>query len=251
MPTVRGVIGRVQRIPAVASERARSFALAAILTPVLKEECERQRSINERPIEFRYALDAIVTSRAESILDVGPGITAWPALLANCGYQVAAVDQIESYWRGQVFLNRHWRIQQHDITTPLAGRSFDAVTCISTLEHIPNHRDAVRVMFAALNPGGVLVITVPWSEERYYHNAYELPDAGYGKGAAYITQIYSPAELKRWLDDSHAELIDQEFYKAFTGNLWTVGERIRPPVKVERTEQHQLTCLTLRRSERA
>lgn len=204
--------------------------------------------MNERPVEFRYALDAVVASGAQSVLDVGPGITAWPALLANCGYQVAAVDQVESYWRGQSFFNRHWMIEDHDITTPIEGRSFDAVTCISTLEHIPNHGDAVRVMLAALNPGGVLVVTVPWNEERYYPNAYDLPDAGYGKGAAYVTQIFSPAELARWLQDARAEVADQEFYRAFTGELWTVGERIRPPVKVARSERHQLTCLTLRRT---
>jgi 2-polyprenyl-3-methyl-5-hydroxy-6-metoxy-1,4-benzoquinol methylase len=250
MPTIGGVIGRFQRERAEVFERARAFVLEASLAPVLKEECERQRSMNERPIEFRYALNAIVASGAESILDVGPGITAWPALLANCGYQVTAVDQIESYWRRQIFRNRHWKIEEHDITTPFRGPSFDAVTCISTLEHIPNHRDAVRVMLSALNPRGVLVITVPWNEKRYYHNAYDLPEAGYGRGAAYITQIYSPAELEQWLQDSRAELVDQEFYKAFTGALWTVGERIRPPVKVQRGEQHQLTCMTLRQRER-
>ena len=231
-----------------ALERARAFALAVTLTPVLEREYRQPRSMNERPVEFRYALDAIVTSGAQSVLDVGPGVTAWPALLANCGYRVAAVDQIESYWRGQAFFNHHWLIEDHDITMPVEGRSFDAVTCISTLEHIPDHRQAVRVMLAALNPGGVLVITVPWNEERYYANAYDLPDAGYGQGAAYVTQIYSPEELAHWLEDSGGELAHQEFYKAFTGDLWTVGERIRPPVKVSRSDQHQLTCVTLRRA---
>lgn len=39
--------------------------------------------------------------------------------------------------------------------------SFDLITCISVLEHIPEDRDAVSTMWSLLRPGGRLVLTVP------------------------------------------------------------------------------------------
>jgi SAM-dependent methyltransferase len=43
--------------------------------------------------------------------------------------------------------------------------SFDLVTSVSVIEHIPNDRDAVATMWSLLRPGGRLVITVPCARE--------------------------------------------------------------------------------------
>ncbi len=43
----------------------------------------------------------------------------------------------------------------------LPAESFDAITCVSVLEHIPADREAVQQMWRLLKPGGVLVLTVP------------------------------------------------------------------------------------------
>jgi ubiquinone/menaquinone biosynthesis C-methylase UbiE len=44
---------------------------------------------------------------------------------------------------------------------PYADRSFDLITCISVLEHIPDNISAVSKMWNLLKPGGRLFITVP------------------------------------------------------------------------------------------
>lgn len=44
---------------------------------------------------------------------------------------------------------------------PFTEGSFDAITSISVVEHIPDDVDAVRRMWALLRPGGTLVLTVP------------------------------------------------------------------------------------------
>jgi SAM-dependent methyltransferase len=44
---------------------------------------------------------------------------------------------------------------------PFVPASFDLITCISVLEHIPNDSDAVRFMWRLLKPGGRLILTVP------------------------------------------------------------------------------------------
>lgn len=56
--------------------------------------------------------------------------------------------------------------------------SFDVVTCISVLEHIPNDTEAVAKMWSLVKPGGKLLISVPCakiaSEEFININEYEL-----------------------------------------------------------------------------
>jgi SAM-dependent methyltransferase len=44
---------------------------------------------------------------------------------------------------------------------PYPPSSFDLVTCISVLEHIPEDSGAVRAMWSLLRPGGRLVLTLP------------------------------------------------------------------------------------------
>jgi SAM-dependent methyltransferase len=45
--------------------------------------------------------------------------------------------------------------------TDLSKSSFDLVTCISVLEHIPDDKKAVETMWSLLRPGGRLVLTMP------------------------------------------------------------------------------------------
>lgn len=44
---------------------------------------------------------------------------------------------------------------------PLAAETFDVITSISVLEHIPDDETAVRQIWNLLRPGGALVLTVP------------------------------------------------------------------------------------------
>lgn len=214
------------------------------LAPTLKREASEPRLLNERPVEYRYAFDQLVKARAHRVLDVGTGTTAWPALLANCGYQVTAMDSVDSYWTG-AFSNRHWKIERRDITSPSVEGEFDAVTCLSVLEHIPDHRGAVRAMMGLLAPGGRLIITGPWNDTTYVEDAYQMPDAGYGRDAGFICRIYSEQQLAAWMTDTGASLESKELFRVFEGELWTQGARVRPPEAVSGDTPHHLACLTL------
>jgi hypothetical protein len=50
-----------------------------------------------------------------------------------------------------------------------------------------------------------------------------------------------------WLEQSGAELVDQEYYKIFTGDLWAFGDRVKPITSVSKEDKHHLTCLLLRK----
>ncbi len=216
---------------------------------ICKQEFESQvfTRFNERPVEFGFVFRALGTIYPQKILDVGTGTTALPHLMRNCGCLVTATDNVHDYWPSGM-LNRHYHVIDDDITATRLSTTFDLITCISVLEHIQNPDDAIRNMFSLLKPGGHLVLTVPYNEKSYTKNVYELPGSSYGKDAAYITQSYSRAELRRWVDESNASIVDQEYWQFWTGDHWTIGDQIIPPKCVGVDEKHQLTCILMKKS---
>jgi SAM-dependent methyltransferase len=221
-------------------------ALAATLEPIFAREraAADHAFVSERTAEYRYALDRLAGIAPKTILDVGSGPYAWPAILADVGWSVTALDEASGLRRGG-FVNRHWPVKRDDITKPVTGGRFDAVTCISVLEHIPDHRAAMRGMFSFLPTGGFLILTCPYNETTFVEDAYQMPDAGYGRDAGYICRVYSRRELDGWLADNHGELVDEEFYRVFTGRLWTQGDRIGPAERSSKTSEHHLGCFTI------
>lgn len=225
------------------------YLLGFLLTPILLEEkYAPAHDMNERPIELTFALNCLYKICPKTLLDVGSGSTAWPHLLSNCGINVEAIDKIEGYWNWN-FNNRHYYIVKDDITKTKLKKQFDAITCISVLEHIPNHLDAIKGMFTLLKPSGYLIITTPYNEKQYIDNVYKLPSAGYGQNAHYVCQVFSRKEINDWLKDNQATIECQEYYQIFTGEFWTFGKRIYPPRKVDIEEKHHLTCILLRKAE--
>lgn len=60
--------------------------------------------------------------------------------------------------------------------------SFDLITCISVLEHIPQDEAAIETMWALLRPGGKLILTLPCMsrplEQYISHNQYGVLNPG-------------------------------------------------------------------------
>jgi SAM-dependent methyltransferase len=214
--------------------------------PILRYEWSKrdQRRVNERPIEYPFALTCLSDLCPSSVLDVGPGTSAWPQLLANCGYNVTAIDEGDSYWGG-LPNNRHHHLLRDDITNPSIGGQFDVITCLSVIEHIQEHEAAVRGMRSLLSSRGCAILSFPYSERHFVENVYSLPGVSYGIDAPYICRVYSRREIDRWLAVGF-EVERQEYYRVFTGDLWAFGERLRPPVKTTADEPHHLTCVLLR-----
>lgn len=81
---------------------------------------------NERPIEYRFALERLAAERPKTVLDVGSGTTAWPHLLRDCGFVTTAIDNVRDYWRDGM-VNRHWTVLDVDITElgKFSGRAAD------------------------------------------------------------------------------------------------------------------------------
>jgi SAM-dependent methyltransferase len=215
---------------------------------VCKREYDHQSfsGINERPIEFRFVFDYLTKTWPKTVLDVGTGGTALPSLMRDCGFVVTAIDNIRDYWPNGM-INRHYHVINDDITNTKISKKFDFITCVSVLEHISNHAVAVKSMFYMLNPGGFLILTFPYNERQYVENVYKLPDSFVKEEYPFITQAYSRNELNSWLADNGGIILEQEYWKYFSGEYWTVGEKVCPPVQVTSSELHQLSCVLIKK----
>jgi 2-polyprenyl-3-methyl-5-hydroxy-6-metoxy-1,4-benzoquinol methylase len=217
-----------------------------------KELCRREflaqqfLGINERPIEYRFVFENLTAAYPKTVLDVGTGKTALPQLLRTCGCLVTAIDNVSDYWPSGM-VNRHYHVLDDDILEPKIKGPFDFITCISTLEHIPNHTRALKMMFSLLRPGGRLVITCPYNESAYAENVYALPGSIGADKYAFITQAFSRKEVDQWLRENNAEIITQEYWRLFEGPFWTIGNRVIPPLRVDSSQLHQISCLALSR----
>lgn len=82
---------------------------------------------------------------------------------------------------------------------PYARASFDLITCISVLEHIPEDQAAVRTMWSLLKPGGKLILTLPCMsaamEQYISHNPYGVLDPG-DNGYTFWQRYYDGERLQ-------------------------------------------------------
>jgi 2-polyprenyl-3-methyl-5-hydroxy-6-metoxy-1,4-benzoquinol methylase len=203
---------------------------------------------NERPVEYSFLFDVLRKYYPSNILDVGTGTTSLPHLLRHCGSIVTAIDNVYDYWADDI-VNRHYYVINDDITnTQLPENIYDLVICISVLEHIVNFDAAIDSMVKVLSRNGLLVVTCPFSQNEYVKNVYKLPGSSYGQSAPYITQSFSGKNVESWLKRLPVELIQQEFWQFWTGDKWTVGDQIIPPIKVNSQEKHQHTCMLFRKT---
>lgn len=223
-----------------AIRRAYNILTSGTLYPLL--EAERRKPPfphqNERAAEYAFALRYLKTFASGPVLDIGPGRSSWPHLLTICGLAVRAIDSKEGYWKG--YINRHFLVEKDDIRNPRITGPFQFITCISTLEHIPETSQAMKGMSALLAPGGYLVLTFPYNEKHYGIAQSEK-----------LTQVFSRRELDHWLTENpELKIVKQEYYRLFEGQTWLQGRSLKHPIRTYRTQPHHLSCLLIRKTHR-
>jgi SAM-dependent methyltransferase len=128
--------------------------------------------VNERVAEIPFAFASTASLPAGGrVLDVGAGESTVSLSLATLGYRVVALDP-----RGSPFEHPYLEVVAKRIEDYNPDERFDAILCISTIEHIglpaysltPSPADADRraleALGAMLSPSGILVLTVPYAE---------------------------------------------------------------------------------------
>lgn len=203
-------------------------------------------TFNERPVEYSFVFKQLANFCPPNILDVGTGRTALPHLMRNCGFKVTAIDNVKDYWpKGMI--NRHYLVIDDDITNSKLDQKFDLITCISTLEHILEFDKAIDNMSNLLNSGGKLVITFPYNENKYCPNVYKLNNSKAPKDLSFITQAYSREQINNWCKKHKFSVIEQEYWRFFTGEYWSTGEKLPLPEKSSESQNHQISCVVLKK----
>lgn len=132
---------------------------------------------NTRAWEYPYVVDAVSRRVVPGgrILDIGSALTFLPAFLASRAFEVTASDndpRMASWWtgikpallrRGVLEATARLQYQTVDVTALEFGdATFDAVTNVSVLEHLPVNllRESLDQIARVLKPGGILVCTL-------------------------------------------------------------------------------------------
>lgn len=133
-----------------------------------------------RPYEYKWM--------SETIASLGEDIEL---LDAACGYKtpgyhiaatsenvksVTALDLGKGYARNFITNGiNHEKVTKvvADLTTWIPDKQYDVVVCISSMEHIPNWKEAIKTMYTALNTGGHLILTLDIAKGRRFNQFLE------------------------------------------------------------------------------
>jgi 2-polyprenyl-3-methyl-5-hydroxy-6-metoxy-1,4-benzoquinol methylase len=152
-----------------------------------------------RKLEYSFALDILLEhlQPGDRYLDAGSGVTPLAQVMAGCGVCAEACDgngrlinELRHFGPEQIYGIQVMYGTQDLTAMSYPDETFDAISCISVLEHIPAPFDqkAVRELLRILKPGGLLVLTVdfqpPMADGRssrlwhYIKRAIELARSG-------------------------------------------------------------------------
>ena len=181
-----------------------------------------QRALHElNPTRLSY-VRARCALRGAAVLDVGCGAGLLSEALAGEGADVVALDLapelieiaklhlLESQAQ-RPMLRVDYRLQSvESIATQFAG-TFDAITCMEMLEHVPDPASVVRACANLLKPSGRLFVSTLNRTPAAF--ALAIVGAEYiagllPKGTHSYAQFIRPAELAAWLRAAGLQLED-------------------------------------------
>lgn len=134
---------------------------------------ETLRRIYEMPRFNRWMFENIQPYLGVRVIEVGCGIGNFTEYMLE-GRSLLALDVEEDYiarishrWNGSTRLEARVADLSRELPDEIAGFGGDTIVCLNVLEHVEDHDRMLRHMYAALAPGGRLVLLVPAFQSLY------------------------------------------------------------------------------------
>ena len=188
-------------------------------------------------VKRRFAL------RDASVLDVGCGAGLLSEALAREGARVTATDlapeliKVAKLHKLESQISVDYRLQSVESLAAEQPESFDAITCMEMLEHVPDPSAIVAACASLLKPGGRLFLSTLNRTPAAF--ALAIVGAEYvarllPKGTHHYQDFIKPSELAAWLRDAGLQLED---VSGLAYEPWRNAARI-----IGRTDVNYLAC---------
>lgn len=194
------------------------------------------------PPRLRYVAER-VPLRGAAVLDVGCGAGLLSEALAGEGARVTAIDLAPDLLRiGRLHAlesgaSVDYREAPVEVLAAESPGSFDAVTCMEMLEHVPDPAAVLAACAALLKPGGRLFVSTLNRTPAAF--ALAIVGAEYvarmlPKGTHRYRDFIRPSELAGWLRDCGLQLED---VSGLAYEPWRNSARL-----ARRTDVNYLAC---------
>ena len=194
------------------------------------------------PVRLDYVKHRIAL-RGASLLDVGCGAGLLSEALAREGAQVTATDlapeliKVAKLHKLESQVSVEYRLQSVESLADEQPGTFDAITCMEMLEHVPDPSAIVAACASLLKPGGRLFLSTLNRTPAAF--ALAIVGAEYvarllPKGTHHYQDFIKPSELAAWLRAAGLQLED---VSGLAYEPWRNAARI-----IGRTDVNYLAC---------
>lgn len=194
------------------------------------------------PARLGYVSERVSLADA-AVLDVGCGAGLLSEAMAHAGARVTAIDLAPNLLKVarlhglETGVKVDYRETAVETLASEQPTSFDAITCMEMLEHVPDPASIIQACSRLLKPGGQLFVSTLNRTPAAF--ALAIVGAEYvarvlPKGTHQYRDFIKPSELAKWLRDAGLELQD---VSGLMYEPWRNSARI-----VSRTDVNYLAC---------
>lgn len=178
-----------------------------------------------RLIEYPRVTDILEAPTGSRVLDIGSGTSSYPMMLALEGATVVAVELEPARAAWQRDKARKLNLKVLPVVAdacalPFASNTFQRITSVSVIEHIPNDRAVGEEIGRVLCPNGLAALSVPFTfrERKGFFSGIKhferiAPNEFVQQGRGNLVRFYTNADLaERFAQPMRGQIEHKSFF---------------------------------------